>query len=104
MSCPLPVAAVAAADPPGRKLVAGFFSTALKIGMADRNPCSRNRAHAELGRELPTQPHAVLGYDTNGDGRLDTFDTNQDGSVDVHAGGGELSVEVRTISHHDPLL
>jgi hypothetical protein len=31
------------------------------------------------------QGRAVLGYDTTGDGRLDSFDTNQDGSFDVGA-------------------
>ena len=36
-------------------------------------------------------PHAVLGYDTNGDGQLDAFDTNQDGAFDTRVGGGRLS-------------
>ena len=31
------------------------------------------------------QPHAVLGFDTTGDGRLDAFETNQDGVFDTRA-------------------
>ena len=33
----------------------------------------------------PGRPHAVLGYDTTGDGRLDAFDTNHDGVFDTRA-------------------
>jgi hypothetical protein len=38
---------------------------------------------------------AVLGYDTNGDGRLDAFDTNQDGHRDVVAYGRGLAMPRR---------
>jgi hypothetical protein len=33
------------------------------------------------------QPVPVLGYDLNGDGRLDGFDTNFDGRIDATIGG-----------------
>ena len=40
-----------------------------------------------------SQPRAVLGYDTTGDGRLDAFDTNQDGELDTRTARGAAAAE-----------
>eukprot|EP01052_Picozoa_sp_SAG31_P006844 SAG31_NODE_320_length_17748_cov_4.201881_3_plen_1022_part_00 len=53
----------------------------LKKRDADAQPQPPSPALPQQG----TRPHAVLGYDTDGDGRLDAFDTNQDGDIDTRA-------------------
>ena len=44
-------------------------------------------------------PRSVVGFDTNGDGRLDAFDTNGDGQLDIRTGE---SAELRAAEPTEP--
>lgn len=80
----------------------GTASSADSAAAADDRilPCSV-RSTLELRRkftsqqpddeEAPSQPRAVLAYDTTGDGQLDAFDTNQDGLLDTRTAGSTVS-------------
>jgi hypothetical protein len=87
--------------------------------MAEKKQAQKSQEAALHARDaalrlsgLDREPHAVLGYDTTGDGQLDAFDTNQDGRVDTRAaasqlrlrapGGREAAAAVALASHPPP--